>query len=404
MIQNFIQKRQQKGYEIAQRKVIKTVKDGWLVESQSGVGFYKVSDIFICNCPDSELHKTTCKHAFAVRYYLDIVKQTPEGIKSEKIRLTYQQAWGVYNRAQQSEGKLFDEFLADLVKEVEDPKPVSKFGRPHYAFNDALYVTIKKVYSQMSSRRATSLFNLAEGKGHIGYSPHFNTVSAFLRREDLTPILHKLIEITSAPLKAVEIGFAVDSSGFRTRSFGAYADEKYGTKKAHRWLKAHVCVGVKTNVVTAIKITDETGADSPQFIPLLKQTASSGFNVQEAYGGKAYSGRDNLDFVNSLGGTPYIPFKVNATGKAHGNYTWRKMFHYFQYNQAEFLQHYHKRSNVESVFSSIKKKLGETLKSKNQTAQINELLCKFIAYNITVLIEEMFELGIQPKIRHDCNR
>ncbi len=30
--------------------------------------------------------------------------------------------------------------------------------------------------------------------------------------------------------------------------------------------------------------------------------------------------------------------------------------------------------------------------SKNRTAQINEILCKVIAYNITVLIHEMIEL------------
>ena len=73
------------------------------------------------------------------------------------------------------------------------------------------------------------------------------------------------------------------------------------------------------------------------------------------------------------------------------------MFHYFQLNRDEFMEHYHKRSNVETTFSSIKKKLGETLKSKNKTAQINELLCKIIAYNITVLIQETTELGITAK-------
>lgn len=50
---------------------------------------------------------------------------------------------------------------------------------------------------------------------------------------------------------------------------------------------------------------------------------------------------------------------------------------------------------VESTFASIKRKLGDTLKSKKDTAQINELLCKIIAYNITVLIQEMYELGIK---------
>jgi len=68
--------------------------------------------------------------------------------------------------------------------------------------------------------------------------------------------------------------------------------------------------------------------------------------------------------------------------------------------QEKFLQYYHKRSNVESTFAAIKKKFGETLKSKNKVAQENELLCKFIAYNLTVVIREMHELGINPDFQN----
>ena len=91
-------------------------------------------------------------------------------------------------------------------------------------------------------------------------------------------------------------------------------------------------------------------------------------------------------------GTAFIPFKKNATGK-RGGALWRKTFHYFQLHKDEFLEHYHKRSNVESTFSAIKKKFGESVKSKNRVAQENELLCKIIAYNITVLIHEMVQLN-----------
>ncbi|MFH1257112.1 MAG: transposase [Candidatus Diapherotrites archaeon] len=75
------------------------------------------------------------------------------------------------------------------------------------------------------------------------------------------------------------------------------------------------------------------------------------------------------------------------------------MFHYFCLNQEEFLKHYHLRSNVETTFAMIKSKLGETLKSKNLTAQKNELLCKLIAHNIIVLIQEIHELGITAKFQ-----
>jgi transposase len=60
------------------------------------------------------------------------------------------------------------------------------------------------------------------------------------------------------------------------------------------------------------------------------------------------------------------------------------------------MDHYHKRSNVESTFAAIKRKFGETIKSKNRVAQENEMLCKIVAYNITVLIHAMHELGITP--------
>jgi len=56
------------------------------------------------------------------------------------------------------------------------------------------------------------------------------------------------------------------------------------------------------------------------------------------------------------------------------------------------MEHYHKRSNAESTFAAIKKKFGENIKSKNRVAQENEMLCKIIAYNITVLIHEMIGL------------
>jgi len=75
------------------------------------------------------------------------------------------------------------------------------------------------------------------------------------------------------------------------------------------------------------------------------------------------------------------------------------MFHYFMYKNEEFMQHYHKRSNVETCFHMIKTKFGDDLKSKDRIAQENEMLCKILCHNICVLIQEMFELGIKPDFK-----
>ncbi len=145
-----------------------------------------------------------------------------------------------------------------------------------------------------------------------------------------------------------------------------------------------------------MKAMYEKSNDSKQFESLLRVTSESGFNIGEVSADLAYSSRKNYDIVKDVGGLGYIPFKTNATDRCKGSFLWKKMYHYFQLNHEEFLEHYHKRSNVETTFHMIKSKLGDTLKSKNFIAQQNELLCKIIAHNIIVLIHETFELGIDP--------
>ena len=89
--------------------------------------------------------------------------------------------------------------------------------------------------------------------------------------------------------------------------------------------------------------------------------------------------------------------KHKTTGK--GSELWKKLFHYYSFNRAEFLTHYHQRSNVETTFSMIKAKFGERLRCKTETAQINEALCKVLCHNLCVVIQSMYELGVEPQFR-----
>jgi len=380
---------------------IKKVNDhSFKVKSQSGSGFYEVKATesgMTCDCPDFLYRGGKCKHIQATRYYLEIEKDTPQGIVTEKVHLTYTQAWNAYNAAQKAEVNLFDELLKDLVKAI--PEPEQTIGRPRLSIHETLFCAIQKVYSQLSSRRAYSLFQNATEKGQISHAPYFNAPSALFNNPDMTPILHELVTLSALPVAGLENDFSVDSTGFRTTTFSAYNGMKHGQTKEHRWVKAHLCAGVKTNIVAAVAITDENGGDSPQFGPLVRKT-SEGFTINEVSADMAYSSRNNLDIVGSIGASSYVPFKKNATGRAGGSALWKKMFHYFQLNRDDFMEHYHKRSNIEATNAAIKRKFGETLKSKNPTAQVNELLAKIIAYNLTVVIHEMYENGINPEFLH----
>jgi hypothetical protein len=111
------------------------------------------------------------------------------------------------------------------------------------------------------------------------------------------------------------------------------------------------------------------------------------------------SSKKNLNAVMAVNGTPYIPFKSYCTGtQRHGAFDglWQRMWHFYNFNREQFLAHYHKRSNIETAFSMIKAKFGGSVRAKTPIAQVNEVLCKILCHNICVLIQSIYELGLEP--------
>lgn len=51
--------------------------------------------------------------------------------------------------------------------------------------------------------------------------------------------------------------WAVDSTGFSTSVYRRWYDAKYGKEMTeHGWLKAHAMVGVTTNIIAAMRVTE----------------------------------------------------------------------------------------------------------------------------------------------------
>lgn len=145
-----------------------------------------------------------------------------------------------------------------------------------------------------------------------------------------------------------------------------------------------------------MRILDKDSGDAPQFAPLVRETAKT-FAIGEVSADKAYASIENFEAVAECGGQAFIAFKSSHTGGVGG--TFGKMFHWFQYKRDEYMAHYHKRSNVETTFSMVKRKFGDSIRSKTDAAMTNEVLCKFIAHNLCVLNHEECELGIQAEFR-----
>jgi len=395
--------RELKGLELAARYPIVFRDGAWQVPSQTGNGKYRVRFTPAgdsCECEDFQLHGplTPCKHIHAAR----LVRERDGGGKAPALdtdavpkRPTYQQNWTAYNLAQTTEKHRFQVLLAELCAGVQDPPRAKKPGRKPLPMRDAVFACVFKIYSTFSSRRFATDLDEARTKGYLTRPLHFNQINAYLEDPNLTPLLHNLIRQSSLPLRSVETAFAPDSSGFSSSRFVKWFDEKYGvTKSGHDWVKVHLICGVKTHVVTAVTIEGREANDSPQFIPLVRTTAASGFTVKEVPADKGYLSKENLEFVAGLGGVAYIPYKSSSTGAAGGLF--EKMFHYYNLHRDEFLGHYHQRSNVESVFSMIKAKFRDHVRSRTDVSMANEALGKILAHNLCVLIQSHCELGIEP--------
>src|SRR6266404_1241433 len=399
-----MKEREQRALIIAAKTKVKKSGGKWLVPSQTGNGTQYTVDLSSdspgCTCPDHETHRIKCKHMYAVEYTIEreqTVTRTTTGdttttTVTETVKLRYKQMWASYNSAQTNEKARFLELLKALCANVDEP--IQVMGRTRHPMSDMLFATVYKVYAAVSSRRFMTDLKDAYARRYISKLPSFNSISQYLDKPEITPYLQWLITQSSLPLKSVETDFAVDSSGFSTCQYARWYDEKYGKDQKERdWVKAHIMCGVTTNVVTSAEISGENGDDHNYFDTLDNETAKR-FNVKEVSADKAYSSYANMRLVENKGAVPYIDFKSNASGKSKCE-VWNRTFHYYNLNRTDFMNHYHKRSNVETTFHMIKSKFGGFVRSKLPAAQVNEVLCKIVAHNICCLIQSMYELGVE---------
>ena len=393
--------RQRRGLAIAAITKIERNKLGFSVPNQSGHGTYVVSldDGGFCSCPDfAKEHVQRCKHIFACEIVVQRETQADGSTRvTELVTVTKASEWTIYNQAQVHEAERFTELLQALCEGI--PTSQSRTGRPRLSLSDVVYSLTSRAYSTMSGRRHIPALRDAEANGLIAKAPSYNSAYRYLENPELTPVLKSLIEESARPLKAVESDFAVDSSGFATSTYARWFDHKWGKQRSRQtWVKTHIMCGVKTHVVTAVEATPTESADSPQLPGLLERTAES-FTINEVSADKAYSSKRNLHAVDAIGATPFIPFKVNSVpdqGFYKYDELWDRMWHYFNFNRETFLQHYHKRSNVESALSMIKTKFGGSVRAKSPVAQVNEVLSKVLAHNLCCLIQSIYELGLEP--------
>ncbi|KXB05338.1 hypothetical protein AKJ50_01180, partial [candidate division MSBL1 archaeon SCGC-AAA382A13] len=75
--------------------------------------------------------------------------------------------------------------------------------------------------------------------------------------------------------------------------------------------------------------------------------------------------RDNCDLVVDVGGIPRFYPKKGITLKRKGSWSWTEMLMNLIENPQGWLRDYHQRSNIETIYSTLKRDFQTRPRSRN---------------------------------------
>ncbi|MCK5023943.1 MAG: transposase, partial [Candidatus Aenigmarchaeota archaeon] len=235
--------------------------------------------------------------------------------------------WSLYNQAQTQEKLLAMRLISHAVDFLQIPYEYKGNGRPHISVDDMLKCLVFKVFNNFSSRRTMCDIRLAHALGYIQEVPHFNSLSNYMGKEEITTYLHRLYKVLAMPLRDVETTFAIDGSGFSNLRKNSWIDYRLQKKRITGWKKLHIVTGVTSTIVASATISEGRRHDSPYFESLIRSTAKD-FKILEVLADSGYISKDNCNTVEECGGIPFILPKKNVRVKRlyhyRKNIAWRR--------------------------------------------------------------------------------
>ena len=115
------------------------------------------------------------------------------------------------------------------------------------------------------------------------------------------------------------------------------------------------------------------------------------WEIGDVYADSGYLSANNCWVIRGKGGIPYIRPKKNIKPKRKNNTAFSEMIENYFENTAEWMKKYHQRSNIEAVFSAMKRKLGGYVTSIKRCIQHTEVALKIIVYNLMILVKKIVE-------------
>ncbi len=293
--------------------------------------------------------------------------------------------WRQYNASLVSRGDITLWLDEAVLKAWEHANAERKVGHP-YVYSDLAIealLTLRELFRL--PYRQTEGF----GKALVALMQAKIAIPDYTSLQKRAAKLKIAIEVGPAARGPVHV--IVDSSGVKVYGEGEWRVRCYGVERRRTWRKLHLAVDPQTQEIVAQLLTTNQVGDANQVVPLLDQVKQP---VKKLYADGGYDHRHVFETLTARQIEPVIAIRKNASIQQHGNSASPRLprdeclRQIRRYGRRGWKRRsgYHRRSLVETAFSRLKRRFGDTFKNRHLENQKTEavLRCKLLNHFTTL--------------------